>query len=167
MEPEEDFGLLDLISDDSDEDFDPYAVDPTFGTKEELDKFLHGCDLQKDKSSDSEDTNFEEYRSVKKVCSCGKCGPIFSGEYEHICCHQTNNWRKFVSDEESKFCIIHAEAFNQATNYYAVRNLLLHLNRKKELIISDPPSNRQMRYGFYKASIQFIGKGFYIGIIHL
>ena len=58
MEPEEDFGLLDLTSDDSDEDFEPYTVDPTFGTKEELDKFLHGCDLQKDYSFDGDDINF-------------------------------------------------------------------------------------------------------------
>ena len=42
----------------SDMDFDPYAVDPTFGTKEELDKFLHGCDLQKDDSFDGDDINF-------------------------------------------------------------------------------------------------------------
>ena len=68
------------------------------------------------------------------------------------------SWKSLVSDQESKACIVNNVPFRESTNSYAVRNLLLHMNRKKEISVVDPPQNRQMRFGFYKASQLFIGK---------
>ena len=47
--------------------------------------------------------------------------------------------------------------FEDATNHFAVRNLLLHMNRDKKLVVTDPPQNKQMRFGNYKAAHLFIG----------
>ena len=66
-------------------------------------------------------------------------------------------WKGLVSGEESKGCVVDSIAFNAASNSYAVRNLLLQMHRQKEISVSDPPENRQMRFGFYKAAHFFIG----------
>ena len=62
-----------------------------------------------------------------------------------------------MSQEESESCIAVSKSFQDATNSSAVRNLLLHMNREKKLIVRNPPENKQMRFGFYKASHLFIG----------
>ena len=63
-----------------------------------------------------------------------------------------------MTAEESQACIVNSKSFQDATNPFAVRNLLLHMNRERALSVMDPPQNKQMRFGFYKAAQLFIGK---------
>ena len=138
--------------------FDPYQLDPTFRSNEELELFLDGCDLAKAKDSDEEEIDYEKFKSVKKVCTCNRCADIWSGDYEHVCCQQTEQWKGTVNKDEAMGCILESDPFKQATNLFAVRNLLMQMHGKKKLKISDPPENRKMRFGFYKSSILFIGR---------
>ena len=62
-----------------------------------------------------------------------------------------------MEEEESGGCIVTTNSFHDATNQFAIRNLLLHINRDKKVYTMDPPLNKQMRFGFYKASHLFIG----------
>ena len=62
-----------------------------------------------------------------------------------------------VTEEESQACIVDSKAFQDATNSYAVRNLLLHINRQKNVKVMDPPANNQMRFAYYKSAHLFIG----------
>ena len=66
-------------------------------------------------------------------------------------------WKTLVNDDEIKSCLVKSQAFKDATNAFAVRNLLLHMQREKQMKLKDPPSNEQMRFGFYKSSLLFIG----------
>ena len=153
-EPTEVYNLSD--SEVESDCFDPYECDPVFQTKEELDKFLKTCNIQKNVDSDDEDIDY--VFKVKKKCSCGQCADIYSGNYEHICCQQYSKWKKDCNSEERFHCITQISAFSAATNQYAVRNILLQLHRQRKMKITGLPKNNQMRYGFYKASILFIGK---------
>jgi hypothetical protein len=140
---------------EEDEFLDPFACDPPpFKSKEELDKFMKTCNIKPADNSDNEDVNFMTV--LTKSCTCDKCVDMWSGDYEHICCHQYSKWRKFASSDEATHCITSTEAFQQATNHFAVRNLLMQINRKNRSHISDPPPNNKMRFAFYKASFLFI-----------
>ena len=66
-------------------------------------------------------------------------------------------WSVLVSEEEAKGCITASQPFKDATNSYAVRNLLLDMHRQRRIRLCDPPENKQMRFGFYKAALLFIG----------
>ena len=115
---------------------------------------MKSCDIKPAYNSDNEDVDFTA--EFAKHCTCDKCVDMWSGNYEHICCHQYSKWRKFASSDEETNCITLTEAFQQATNHFAIRNLLMQINRKTRSNISDPPPNRKMRFAFYKASFLFI-----------
>ena len=66
-------------------------------------------------------------------------------------------WDILVDAEEAKGCITESKPFKDATNAYAVRNLLLHMHRQKKIKFNEPPENKQMRFGFYKSALLFIG----------
>ena len=65
---------------------------------------------------------------------------------------------RFVSKSDTPYCIVNSEPFKQATNMFAVRNMLMQLHGRGRIKISDPPLNAQMRYGFYRSAMLFIGK---------
>ena len=138
------------------EDFiDPFDSDPLpFQSKEQLDKFMKSCNIKPAENTDEEDVDFTA--KFVKHCSCEKCVDMYSGSYEHICCHQYSKWAKYANSDETTACITETLAFQQATNHFAVRNLLLQINRKARSYISDPPPNNKMRFAFYKASFLFI-----------
>ena len=69
--------------------FDPYESDHRFTTQEELDVFMAGCDLSKVRNLDEETFDCDNFRKIKKICSCGECEDIWSDDFEHVCCHQT------------------------------------------------------------------------------
>ena len=152
MELPENYALSD--SDSSDE-FLPYECDPQFKNKEALEEFIKSCDI---KPADSDDEDLDYTFKVTKNCTCGLCGDISTENYEHICCQQYEKWKCHINDGETVNCITKSVAFSQATNHYAVRNLLLNLNRRNKTKMSDPQENKQMRFAFYKASILFIGE---------
>ena len=62
-----------------------------------------------------------------------------------------------VTETEATSCITKSQPFKDATNCYAVRNLLLHMHRQKKIKVQDPPENAQMRLGYYKSALLFIG----------
>ena len=91
---------------------------------------------------------------------------------QNLCCaifidFNIFRWIPLVTDEESYGCIADSKAIQAATNSYAVRNLLLHINREKYVKVLDPPQNNQMRFGFYKSAHLFIGKGENTGLLML
>ena len=143
------------VSFDEEDFLDPFESDPApFKSKHDLDKFMKSCDLKAAEDSDSDNVDFT--KTVSKLCTCKRCVSISSSEYEHICCHQYPKWKNFASDEEVICCITESMAFQQATNHFAVRNLLLQISRHKRSKIPDPPPNNSMRFAFYKASYLFI-----------
>ena len=145
-------------SEEEEEQLDLYMNDTTFDTREELEEFILTIGLTKAVDSDEEDIDYEGAKYIKKVCTCGHCEDIWSGDFEHICCQQTDKWKSLVSEEEAPGCILETEAFPQATNMYAVRNVLMLLHKKKKFKVTDPPKNNMMRYGFYRSAILFIGQ---------
>ena len=147
MENFEEFKLSE--SEEDEDDCEPSISDPTFESKEERDAFLEKCAI---KTNDSED-NIDYSFLTKKVCTCQVCDDIYSGSYEHICCQQYDKCRKYVK-ENSNVCITETEAFTQATNHFALRNLLLQMHRSKMTIICDPPKNKNMRFAFYRVKCQ-------------
>jgi hypothetical protein len=143
------------VSSDEDDYLDPFESDPPpFKTKHELDKFMKSCDIKPADNSDSDDVDFTI--TASKLCTCKKCAAILSSDYEHLCCHQYPKWKKFSSAEEATCCITETAAFQQATNHFAVRNLLLQISRLKRTNIADPPPNNSMRFAYYKAAYLFI-----------
>jgi hypothetical protein len=110
--------------------------------QDELDQFYQSCDLSKYQDSDEDIVDYESFKSIKKNCTCGKCQNIWSEKYEHVCCHQTHKWRDTVSGTEAEGCIVNSDSFQQPTNMYAVRNMLMQMHRKKRVKNSDPPANR-------------------------
>ena len=76
----------------SDDEDDIYGADPVFESKEELDKFMASCDIQYVKKSDcvEEKVCYEQQKGLDKLCSCGKCEDIWSGDFQHLCCQQIN-----------------------------------------------------------------------------
>ena len=71
-----------------------------------------------------------------------------------------SRWKNIVSESEAKGCIVDSKPFKEATNSFAVRNLLFHMHRERKVKVADPPENKQMRYGFYKSALLFIGMFF-------
>ena len=61
-------------------------------SKEELDKFMASCDIQYVKKSDCVEDKvcYEQQKGLDKLCSCGKCEDIWSGDFQHLCCQQIN-----------------------------------------------------------------------------
>lgn len=142
------------IPEENEENEDPFECDPTFETKSDLDAFLKTCNLKRGGDSDEEDVDFDY--SVKRECNCNICEDIFSGSYQHLCCHQYNKWNMWCDSSEVSKCITETVAFQQATNHFAVRNLLMQMVRKRKSTISDPPPNGKMRKAFYRATYLFI-----------
>ena len=66
-------------------------------------------------------------------------------------------WKHIEPDNEIIDCILVSESFKEATNPFAVRNLLLHMGREKKYPVTNPPQNKQMRFGYYTSSHLFIG----------
>ena len=151
------------INDGFEEDvLEPYQNEPCFETKEALENFMKSCSKNKvNLSADSEDENVdtENWKGLKKSCTCGFCGEINSGEFEHLCCQQIAVWKTRVSVAESESCLTKAEGFQMATNMYAARNMVYQMLRRKgrKSLGNDKPSNRQMRFGFYRSAHLFIG----------
>ena len=87
----EDFQISES-EEDSDESFNVYGADPVFSTQKELDEFMTSCNSKRvNKSVDQvelDEVFCEKQKTVKKNCSCNKCEDIWSGSFEHICCHQ-------------------------------------------------------------------------------
>ena len=77
-----------------------------------------------------------------------------------------NRWKDLVADSEVCSCIVKSEAFKAATNPFAVCNLLLQMHRQKKIKITDPPENSQMRFGFYKSALLFIGKYYNLNVVY-
>ena len=69
-----------------------YSADPVFSNKEELSEFMASCNVEKSsqssKSNGKDTICYETQKTIKKNCSCGNCGDIWSNDFEHICCHQ-------------------------------------------------------------------------------
>ena len=138
---------------EEEEEGDPSTWDPCFETQDELDQFYQSCDLTRYQDSDEDIVDYESFKSIKKNCTCGKCQDIWSENYEHVCCHQTHKWRDTVSDTEAEGCLVDSDPFQQATNMYAVRNMLMQMHRKKKVKISDPPANRHHCFTFVRSYI--------------
>ena len=123
------------------------------------------CDTSQATVSDEEDVDYESVKDIEKICSCGNCSDIWSTpwpgseeSFQHICCQQTDRWKEIVSVEEAGGCIVNSEPFKQATNMFVVRNMLMQLHGRGRIRITDPPQNVQMRYGFFRSALLFIGK---------
>ena len=83
---------------------------------------------------------------------------IFFGMPRILNSLDNSRWKLLVGKEEASSCIVNSQPFKDATNPYAVRNLLLHMHREKKIKIQDPPDNSQMRFGYYKSALLFIGQ---------
>ena len=136
MDPLEEYVLSESEADSSGE-LNPYSCVPVFETEPELRDFSKTVDTKT--KVDEEDIEYD--LEAKKECVCHNCEDIYSGTFEHICCQQYENWKKYVDEQEKKQCVTVTSAFQQATNPFAVRNLLLQLHRQKKIKISDPPEN--------------------------
>ena len=62
-----------------------------------------------------------------------------------------------VPDSEQNVCIVSTQAFKDSTNPFAIRNLLLYMHKSKKIRLNDKPKNSQMRFGFYRSAVLFIG----------
>ena len=66
-----------------------YDEDPVFESREELERFMNSCDLStvpplpEESVTVSYDSSGVEYK-----CTCSQCEIIWSGTYQHLCCHQ-------------------------------------------------------------------------------
>ena len=118
-----------LSDSDSSDEFLPYKCDPQFKTKEALEEFMKSCDI---KLTDSDDEDLDYTFKVTKNCTCELCGDIYTENYEHICCQQYEKWKCHIKDGENVNCLTKSVTFSQTTNHYAVRNLLLSLNRRNK-----------------------------------
>ena len=58
---------------------------------------------------------------------------------------------------EREKCVTDSQPFKDCTNKFAVRNLLLHMYHKDGEAVLDPPQNKKMRHGVYRAASLFIG----------
>ena len=163
------------LSSFDEEDFDeecekdalaPYQNEPCFDTKQDLENFMKTCEKNNvNLSVDSEDENVDtaNWVGLEKNCTCGLCDEIKSGEFQHLCCQQVTAWKTKVSVAEKAFCLTKAEGFKMATNMYAARNLVYQMLRRKgrRALGNENPSNRQMRFGFYRSAHLFIGDHFF------
>ena len=133
----------------------PYSRDPVLGSGDAVTEFLDTCDLTK--------VTVEANQVMKNICSCNKCSVVIElanttkGTYEHLCCLQNKHWMEKFS-ESNVTCVTDCFAFSGVTNEYAVQNLLMltwKFNKEKTIeagqVLSNPPSNENMRFGNYKA----------------
>ena len=89
MDCREECQLSDSEEEDTDS-YDPYESDPKFKSKKELEDFMSGCDISKSDDIADEDIDYKSHIGIKKTCTCGQCEDIWSEDFEHICCHQTD-----------------------------------------------------------------------------
>ena len=98
------------LSTEEDDCIDPFDSDPLpFQSKEQLDKFMKSCNIKPAVNSDDEYVDFTA--KAIKHCTCEKCVDMYSGSYEHICCHQYSKWTKYVNSEDNTACITHTSTF--------------------------------------------------------
>jgi hypothetical protein len=109
------------------------------------------------------------YHPMKNECTCNGCGDVIvwmstpAGVYEHLCCRQLKPWADKFALEENINCVTDSDPFVAVTNMHAVRNLILlswQINKENMIdeghVLSDPPTNKNMRYGCYKGPFVYV-----------
>ena len=86
----------------------PYALDPCFESKEEMEEYLRSIGQVDVVRTRGERALVEVREGSLRDCSCGECGDSSDTEgFQYLCCHQLfPQWKSLCLETENVACVV-------------------------------------------------------------